>query len=128
MATIATCRAENGKKPMLMMRFPVSWNLNSQIWHFEKIGRGLSASRGLIQKIYEVDPLTCPKCQGSMRVIAFIEDTDFIKKILKHLGLWEVKRKLSPRANGPPLIPNSYPTPSVDDYMIDPDIPVEAYF
>ena len=24
----------------------------------------------LIQKIYEVDPLVCPKCQGAMRVIA----------------------------------------------------------
>jgi len=76
MATIATCRAENGKKPMLMIRFPVSWNLNSQIWHFEKIGRGLSASGGLIQKIYEVDPLKCPKCRGAMRVIAFMEHED----------------------------------------------------
>lgn len=28
----------------------------------------------LIQKIYEVDPLTCPKCQGQMRIISFIED------------------------------------------------------
>jgi hypothetical protein len=43
----------------------------------------------LIQKIYEVDPLTCPKCQGPMRIIAFIEDDWIIKKILKHLGLWE---------------------------------------
>lgn len=30
----------------------------------------------VIQKIYEVDPLTCAKCQGSMRVIAFIENED----------------------------------------------------
>jgi hypothetical protein len=30
----------------------------------------------LIQKIYEVDPLVCPKCSGAMRVIAFIEDPD----------------------------------------------------
>ena len=82
----------------------------------------------MIQKIYEVDPLTCPKCQGSMRVIAFIEHEDVIKKILKHLGLWEVKRNPSPRANGPPLIPDLYPTPSVDDYVIDSDTPVEAYF
>jgi len=37
----------------------------------------------LIQKIYEVDPLTCPKCQGRMRIIAFIEDPEVIKKILK---------------------------------------------
>ena len=27
----------------------------------------------LIQKIYEVDPLTCPKCQGWMKILAFIE-------------------------------------------------------
>jgi len=41
----------------------------------------------LIQKIYEVDPLTCPKCQYSMRIIVFIEREDSIKKILKHVGL-----------------------------------------
>ena len=28
----------------------------------------------LIKKIYEVDPLICPKCGGQMRIIAFIED------------------------------------------------------
>gem|GEM_PF-4208457 len=27
----------------------------------------------LIQKIYEVDPLTCPKCSGKMKVISVIE-------------------------------------------------------
>jgi hypothetical protein len=45
----------------------------------------------LIQKIYEIDPLTCPKCQDQMRIIAFIEDEEVIKTILKHLGLWEAK-------------------------------------
>jgi hypothetical protein len=29
-----------------------------------------------IQKIYEVDPLICPKCQGRMKVISFIEDRE----------------------------------------------------
>jgi len=32
----------------------------------------------LIQKIYHVDPLLCPKCSGSMRIISFIEDTKII--------------------------------------------------
>jgi len=41
----------------------------------------------LIQKIYEVDPLTCPKCQGPMRIISFIQDQEVIQKIFKHLGL-----------------------------------------
>jgi hypothetical protein len=86
----------------------------------------------LIQKIYEVDPLTCAKCQGSMRVIAFIEDEDIVKKILKHLGMWEVKRKPRPRANAPPIdvfpVYDEQPGPSADDYIIDPEYPVEAYF
>jgi len=28
----------------------------------------------LIRKIYEVDPLICPKCRGTMRIISFIEN------------------------------------------------------
>ncbi len=57
----------------------------------------------LIQKIYEVDPLMCPKCASEMRVIAFIHDEDVIRKILTHLNLWDVKRKPSPRAHAPPI-------------------------
>ena len=34
----------------------------------------------LIQKVYEVDPLIYPKCQGEMRIIAFIEDEAVIKR------------------------------------------------
>jgi len=41
----------------------------------------------LIRKIYEVDPLICPKCQGTMRIISFIEDPSVIQAILEHLGL-----------------------------------------
>jgi hypothetical protein len=52
----------------------------------------------LIQKIYEVDPLVCPKCQGIMKVISFIEARDVIEKILKHLGLWLVKPRPPPRS------------------------------
>jgi hypothetical protein len=36
----------------------------------------------LIRKICEVDPLICPKCQGAMRVISFIEDPSVIRAIL----------------------------------------------
>ncbi len=57
----------------------------------------------LIQKIYEVDPLTCPKCSAKMKVISVIEDEEVIKKILR--------RRTSPQA---PLImggKSSAPTP-----------------
>lgn len=36
--------------------------------------RARSSWARLIHKVYEVDPLKCPKCQGPMRVIALIED------------------------------------------------------
>ena len=62
----------------------------------------------LIQKIYEVDPLTRPKCHGRMRIISFIEDEEVIKKILKHLGLWELKARPPPRANALPKAPEYY--------------------
>ena len=71
------------------------------------------------QKIYNVDPLLCPKCFGSMRIIAFIEDQLIVKKILQHLDLWHVKRKPPPRSNDPPteaiIIYDESSAPSADD-------------
>jgi hypothetical protein len=36
-----------------------------------------------------------------MRVISVIEQPEIIKKILKHLGLWERKARPPPKANAP---------------------------
>jgi hypothetical protein len=55
----------------------------------------------LIRKIYEVDALVCPKCNGQMRIIAFIEEQGILKKILTHLGLYLVRSKAPPRAAPP---------------------------
>jgi hypothetical protein len=45
----------------------------------------------LIQKIYEVDPLICPKCQGTMKIISIVDDFDIIEQILKHPDLWDIR-------------------------------------
>ena len=45
--------------------------------------------RELIKKVWEVDPLTCPRCGSEMRIISLIQDPDVIRQILKHLGLWK---------------------------------------
>ena len=50
----------------------------------------------LIQKIYEDDPPTCPKCLGKMKIISVIDNEDIIKKILKHLSLWDSKPRPPP--------------------------------
>ena len=36
----------------------------------------------LLQKVYEVDPFVCPKCQGTMSVVAIIEDPKELTKII----------------------------------------------
>ena len=36
----------------------------------------------LIQRVYEIDPSVCPKCQSEMKVIAVITEYDEIQKIL----------------------------------------------
>jgi len=58
----------------------------------------------LIQKVYEVDPLICPKCQGPMKIISFIEEIEIIEMILQHLGLWNI-RNHDPPAHDPIHIP-----------------------
>ncbi|MFZ3106255.1 MAG: transposase [Candidatus Hydromicrobium sp.] len=50
----------------------------------------------LIKKIYEVDPLICPKCGRLMRIIAFIEDYKVMRNILDYLGIYEFKRDRPP--------------------------------
>lgn len=56
----------------------------------------------LLKKIYEVDPLTCPRCQSPMQIVAFIEEAGVIRQILQHLGLWERPQRSPP----PPLFPH----------------------
>lgn len=56
--------------------------------------------RECIKKVWEVDPLKCPHCQGEMKIIRFIKDRDVIRKILEHLNLWRIpKQPRSPPVN-----------------------------
>lgn len=60
----------------------------------------------LIQKIYEVDPLICPKCEGSMKIVAFIEELYLIEKILRHLGLRDIRNHDPPESDISDFIPD----------------------
>jgi hypothetical protein len=86
----------------------------------------------LIQKIYEVDPLICPKCRGTMRIISSIEDQDVIKTILKHLGLWLIRSRPPAKAHAPPAreytADDACQTAFPDNAAYgDPDYPWETY-
>ena len=45
--------------------------------------------RELIKKIWEVDPLSCPRCGHEMKIISLIHEPDVRESILRHLGLWK---------------------------------------
>ena len=61
----------------------------------------------LIKRIYQADPLLCPKCGGTMKIIAFIEarQDDVIRKILQHCGLWRDPPARAPPKPSPPSKP-----------------------
>ena len=63
----------------------------------------------LIRKVYEADPLECPKCKAPMRVIALIDDPGVVRRILEHLGRW------APEASerGPPVPHPEWPANAV---------------
>jgi len=50
----------------------------------------------LLAKVYEINPLVCPRCGSEMKIIALITDPAQVRKILRHLvkigrappGLW----------------------------------------
>lgn len=71
--------------------------------------RAKAAWARLIRKIYEADPLECPRCKGPMRTIALIDDPGVIRRILEHLGLWAPE--VSERS--PPHAPEAWPADAV---------------
>ena len=79
-----------------------------------------SAWAACIKRIYEIDPLECPKCQSQMRIVAFIQDEHSIKDIMRAEGL--------PDFRAPPAIPkfidnsqDTYELSSCDSFEPLPD-------
>ncbi len=64
-------------------------------------GRRSSRWASLIARIYDVLPLVCPSCGGSMSIIAFITDPVPVRSILTYLDLPTRPPPLSP-ARAPP--------------------------
>ena len=63
----------------------------------EPVGRASSSWALCIKQVYEIDPLECPKCKSQMRIIAFVNDPQEVKQIMKSLGL--------PDYRAPPPLP-----------------------
>jgi Putative transposase/Transposase zinc-binding domain len=54
----------------------------------------------LIYRIFEVDPLNCPRCDSAMKLLAFISEPAAVRKILDHLEA--NSRQRAPPGSSPP--------------------------
>jgi hypothetical protein len=72
--------------------------------------------RELIKKVWEADPLRCPKCSREMRIVSLIDEEDVIERILRHLGLWQEGCACIPaptrRAKRPSIRGSTTPSPT----------------
>ena len=50
----------------------------------------------MIRKVYEVDPMVCPQCGGTIKVIAFLTDYAVVDRIIYHLKLTFVAERPPP--------------------------------
>jgi hypothetical protein len=99
--------ASRGKRRKKAVPAPLNTGLDSApqpdspAQHFARQRRRSWAR--LLKKVYEVDPLRCPRCGNQMEIIAFIEEWTVIRKVLQHLGLWEKPQRAPPP---PSLLPH----------------------
>jgi hypothetical protein len=81
----------------------------------------------LIRKVYEVDPLLCPRCGGTMTVIAVIEQPRGIRQILEHLGLPTRAPGLRAPPDQPIGLAGDHPREwSYEPFVEDPPLPDPA--
>jgi hypothetical protein len=66
-----------------------------------------------------------------MKIISFIEDQEVTEKILKHLGLWEVKARPPPKVKAPSVMiyldDSESQILSPDSFYVHPDYPIDSY-
>jgi hypothetical protein len=75
----------------------------------------------LIQCVYEVDPLKCPKCGGEMKIVGFIEESSVIERILRRCNLWK-----EPPMRAPPVERHAQPVlaePALDYRFFEQNCP-----
>ena len=84
----------------------------------------------LIQKIYEVDPLTCPRCFSEMRVKSIIERPEIVKKYFNTSICGRPGADLPPQTHSSKsgIDTSDSQLPSSEDHLYcDPEYPIEVY-
>jgi hypothetical protein len=74
----------------------------------------------LLKRVFLVDALTCPKCDGRMKILAVITEPDSVREILDHL---EIPSAAPPRHPARPPPQTEFPGGDADALYADPPSP-----
>jgi hypothetical protein len=68
----------------------------------QSIRKASKSWASLIKRVFEIDPLICPKCSSTMRVVSFITNSNEVNRLLKNLGIpaWTIPEPI--KSNAPP--------------------------
>ena len=70
----------------------------------------------LLKRVFLTAALTCPKCQGRMRILAVLTTPDDVRKVLDHLGIpSEAPRRTLARPPPQPELPGTADNPDVNN-------------
>ena len=72
----------------------------------------------LLARIYNVFPLVCPQCGGSMRVLSFVTEIQSVEKILTHINE-PIDAPVMAPARGPPQAGFDFDQRVDDDWAYD---------
>ena len=84
MSNVSRGRRRKGRDPQLSTRGEGRHDEPDGLTPAERQARRQRWAQ-LVRRVYEVDPLVCPKCGGEMRIISVILDPAVITTILEHL-------------------------------------------
>ncbi len=67
----------------------------------------------MIRKVYEIDPMVCLRCGGTMKVVAFLTEHVVVDRIISHMKLIFIADKPPP------------PRAAFQEYLLDADPQVD---
>ena len=101
--------AQSSLTPGLASSVRPASNIDSNIDGAQTLNSHQAKWAALFHKIFEIDPLLCPKCGGTMEITAFIQDPRQIKRLLKHLRVAGFTKPVPIKATdtpGPRYVPD----------------------
>ncbi len=56
-----------------------------------------------MKRVFDLEVLICPHCNGRRKLLAFITDSKVVRRILEHLGLTPDPPRMAPARSPPEL-------------------------